>query len=423
VRQSSVWERACGLTRTVVEAVGYDDVAAAIVVSVRPKAKARHRCGRCGRRAPRYDRGEGRRRWRALDLGTTKVFLEAPAPRVRCRNHGVVVAGVPWARHGAGHTRDFDDLAAWLAVRTSKTAVCQLLRVAWRTVGAIVTRVNVDIEAKVDRLEGLRRIGIDEISYKRGHRYLIVVVDHDTGRLVWAGPGRNDAALNVFFDELGSERAAQLTHITADMADWIARVVARRAPNALRCADPFHVVAWGIDALDMERQRSWNAAAGRNRTPPARPQRNRSTGVAQHSKRARYALWKNPDDLTERQRHELDWIAKTDPRLWRAYLLKEGLRYVFAVRGDDAKQALRRWLAWARRSQLPAFLDLHRKITAHRHAIEATLEHSLSNALIESTNTKIRLLTRIAFGFHGHEPLVALALLALGSHPPRLPGR
>ena len=423
MRQSSVWERACGLTRTVVEAVGYDDVAAAIVVSVRPKAKARHRCGRCGRRAPRYDRGEGRRRWRALDLGTTKVFLEAPAPRVRCRNHGVVVAGVPWARHGAGHTRDFDDLAAWLAVRTSKTAVCQLLRVAWRTVGAIVTRVNVDIEAKVDRLEGLRRIGIDEISYKRGHRYLIVVVDHDTGRLVWAGPGRNDAALNVFFDELGSERAAQLTHITADMADWIARVVARRAPNALRCADPFHVVAWGIDALDMERQRSWNAAAGRNRTPPARPQRNRSTGVAQHSKRARYALWKNPDDLTERQRHELDWIAKTDPRLWRAYLLKEGLRYVFAVRGDDAKQALRRWLAWARRSQLPAFLDLHRKITAHRHAIEATLEHSLSNALIESTNTKIRLLTRIAFGFHGHEPLVALALLALGSHPPRLPGR
>jgi transposase len=189
VRQSSVWERACGLTRTVVEAVGYDDVAAAIVVSVRPKAKARHRCGRCGRRAPRYDRGEGRRRWRALDLGTTKVFLEAPAPRVRCRNHGVVVAGVPWARHGAGHTRDFDDLAAWLAVRTSKTAVCQLLRVAWRTVGAIVTRVNVDIEAKVDRLEGLRRIGIDEISYKRGHRYLIVVVDHDTGRLVWAGAG------------------------------------------------------------------------------------------------------------------------------------------------------------------------------------------------------------------------------------------
>ena len=100
-----------------------------------------------------------------MDLGTTKVFLEADAPRVRCRDHGVIVSAVPWARHGAGHTRDFDDLAAWLAVRASKSAVMELLRVAWRTVGSIVTRVNADIDASVDRLDGLRRIGIDEISY------------------------------------------------------------------------------------------------------------------------------------------------------------------------------------------------------------------------------------------------------------------
>ena len=100
----------------------------------------------------------------------------------------------------------------------------------WRggRVGSIITRVNNDIEATVDRLEGLRRIGIDEISYKRGHRYLIVVVDHDTGRLVWAGPGRSEAALNVFFDELGEERAGLITHVSADMADWIAKTVARR---------------------------------------------------------------------------------------------------------------------------------------------------------------------------------------------------
>jgi len=173
VRQSSVWERACGLTRSVVEDVSFEDASGAVVVSVRPNARARNRCGRCGRRSPRYDRGEGRRRWRALDLGTTKVFIEADASRVRCRAHGPTVIAVPWARHGAGHTRDFDDLAAWLAVRTSKSAVCELLRIAWRTVGSIVARVNADIDARVDRLDGLRRIGIDEISYKRGHRYLI----------------------------------------------------------------------------------------------------------------------------------------------------------------------------------------------------------------------------------------------------------
>ena len=423
MRNKRVWERACGLTATIVEKVDFDDDVDAIVVAVRPAAKARGRCGRCHRRAPRYDRGEGRRRWRALDLGTTKVFLEASAPRVRCREHGVTVAAVPWARHGAGHTRDFDVLAAWLAVRTSKSAVMELLRVAWRTVGSIVTRVNADIDAAIDRLEGLRRIGIDEISYKRGHRYLIVVVDHDSGRLVWAGPGRNDAALHVFFDELGPERCEQLTQVSADMADWIARVVAQRAPNAVRSADPFHVVAWAIDALDIERRRAWNQAKGRRATREVGRRHPRATGDAKHIAQARYALWKNPGDLTGRQRHQLDWIAKTDPRLWRAYLLKEGLRYVFAVKGDEGKAALDRWTSWARRSRIPAFVHLQRKIATHRNAIDAALDTGVSQGLIESTNTKIRLLTRIAFGFHGYQPLVALAMLALGSHPPRLPGR
>jgi transposase len=422
VQNNRVWQRACGLVRTVVEGVRYDDTADAIVVSVRPNAEARGRCGQCGRRSPGYDSGDGRRRWRALDAGTTAVFIEADAPRVQCSTHGQTVSQVPWARHGVGHTRDFDAMAAWLAVRTSKSATCQLLRVAWRTIGSIITRVNNDVEAVVDRLDGLRRIGIDEISYKRGHRYLIVVVDHDTGRLVWAGPGRSEAALDVFFDELGEQRAAEITHVSADMADWIAKTVARRAPNAIRCADPFHVVAWAIEALDIERRRAWNHAKGRKiKASPGR--RGRTTGDSRQIARSRYALWKNPDNLNTRQRQQLDWIAKTDPKLWRAYLLKEGLRYVFAVKGDEGKEALDQWLSWARRAQLESFIHLAKRITKHRDAIEANLEHGLSQGLIESTNTKIRLLTRIAFGFHDPEPLIALALLALGSHPPRLPGR
>ena len=311
MQNNRVWERACGLIRTVVEGVRFDDTATAIVVSVRPDARARSRCGRCGRRSPGYDAGDGRRRWRALDAGTTKVFIEADAPRVGCRTHGQTVAQVPWARHGVGHTRDFDAMAAWLAVRTSKSATCQLLGVAWRTIGSIITRVNNDVEATFDRLEGLRRIGIDEISYKRGHRYLIVVVDHDTGRLVWAGPGRSEAALNVFFDELGDERAGLITHVSADMADWIARVVTRRAPNAIRCADPFHVVAWAIEALDVERRQAWNQAAGRH-IPASPGRRGRTTGNSRQIARSRYALWKNPGDLNPRQRQPPPKFARVD---------------------------------------------------------------------------------------------------------------
>lgn len=423
MRTKIVWERACGLTRTVVESVDVDEAVGAIIVSARPNAKARNRCGRCGRRSPRFDRGDGRRRWRALDMGTIRVFVEADAPRVRCSDHGVTVVQVPWARHGAGHTRDFDDYTAWLAVHASKSAVVELLRIAWRTVGSIIERVNVDIDTNVDRLAGLKRIGIDEISYKRGHRFLTVVVDHDTGRLVWAAPGRDEATLHRFFDQLGDTGAAHITHVSADMASWIARVVAHRAPNAVRCADAFHVVAWAGDALDVERRRAWNTAAGRRKVDPSSGRRQDATGPARSVKRSRYALWKNPENLTPRQREQLDWIAKTDLRLWRAYLLKEGLRYVFAIKGEAGKEALDRWIAWARRSRLPAFVDLQRRIVKHRAAIDAALDSGLSNALVESTNTKIRLLTRIAFGFHGPEPLIALAMLALGGHAPDLPGR
>jgi transposase len=421
VRNSSVWRRAFGLTATVVDEVGFDERVDAVIVSVRPSAKVRRRCGRCGRRSPRYDRGEGRRRWRALDLGTTRVFIEAEAPRVRCRAHGPTVAQVPWARHGAGHTRDFDDQAAWLAVHVSKSAVVEVLRVAWRTVGAIVARVSGDIDARVDRLAGLRRIGIDEVSYKRGFSYLSVVVDHDSGRLVWAAPGRDDATVARFFDELGAERSEALTHVTADLAPWIRRVVEARAPQAVICADPFHVVAWAIEALDVERRRAWNDAPGRHHQKGSWT--NSAVGPARTIKRSRWALWKNPERLTVRQRHQLDWIAKTDPRLWRAYLLKEGLRYVFTVKGDDGEAALDRWILWARRSRLPAFIELQRRIVTHRAAIDAALHTGLSNALAEATNTKIRLLTRIAFGFHGPEPLIALAMLSLGGHTPPLPGR
>lgn len=354
-------------------------------------------------------------------MGTTRVFIEADAPRAACRDHGPTVARVPWARHSSGHTRDFDDHVAWLAVHVSKTAVVELMRIAWRTVGAIVSRVAADIDATVDRLEGLRRIGVDEISYKRGHHYLTVVVDHDTGRLVWVAPGRDEATLHRFFDDLGKDRAALLTDVSADMATWIARVVAKRAPRAVVSADPFHVVAWAIEALDVERRRAWNAAGGRRRTNTATGTHRVADGNAKAIKRARYALWKNPERLTEHQQHQLAWIAKTDPRLWEAYLLKEGLRYVFTVKGEEGKDALDRWRPWARHSGLPAFARLERRVTRHLAAIEATLDTDLSNGLIESTNTKIRLLTRIAFGFHGPEPLIALAMLSLGGHPPSLP--
>ena len=137
--------------------------------------------------------------------------------------------------------------------------------------------------------------------------------------------------------------------MSADAADWIADVVTQRCPGAVRCADPFHVVAWATEALDAERRRAWNDARALARSEPkwgrGRPANNtapRPGPKARKLKGARYALWKNPEDLTERQTAKLAWIAKTDTRLYRAYLLKEGLRHVFSVKGEEGKQALDR---------------------------------------------------------------------------------
>jgi transposase len=261
--------------------------------------------------------------------------------------------------------------------------------------------------------------GSTRSSYKRGHRHLIVVVDHDTGHLVWGRTGPQRRRLTRVL-----RRARPRTRRAAHPCfGRYGRLDRQRAANAIRSADPFHVVAWAIDALDIERRRAWNQAKGRHSTRNVGRPHSRATGDAKHIAQARYALWKNPGDLTGRQRHQLDWIAKTDPRLWRAYLLKEGLRYVFAVKGDEGKLALDQWTDWARRSRIPSFVHLQRKIATHRQAIDAALDTRLSQGLVESTDTKIRLLTRIAYGFHGHQPLVALAMLALGAHRPHLPGR
>jgi transposase len=144
-------------------------------------------------------------------------------------------------------------------------------------------------------------------------------------------------------------------------------------------------VAWATDALDVVRREAWNAASGRRRIDPLTGRPGVADGAARSIKRARYALWKNPENLSEHQAAKLAWIAKTDPRLHRAYLLKEGLRHVFAVKGQDGKDALDAWTSWARRCRMPAFVELQRKIVKHQAAIDATSDHGLSNGLIEST--------------------------------------
>ncbi len=311
VRQSSFWARTVGLRNTMIQRVEMTDGAdECIIVHVRPRRKAMSRCGICQKRCPQYDHGSGRRCWRSLDVGEKRLYIEADAPRVCCPHHGVVTAAVPWARHDVGHTLPFEQQIAWLACHCSKSAVAELMRIAWTTVGAIITRVVSVARAVSDPFAGLRRIGIDEVSYRRGQRYVTVVVNHDTGKVIYCAPGRDRATLDKFFSLVGPERCDEISLVSADAGSWIAEAVEAHCRNAKLCIDPFHVVSWGTDALDAVRRGVWNQA-----------RRSGQKAVAQEVKGARWALWRNPEDLTAAQEAKLADIARSNWPLYRAYLL------------------------------------------------------------------------------------------------------
>ena len=411
MRNKRVWARLLGLGKAVVEAV---EIAAdgAIVIAVRPRFSQRDRCPHCRRRCPGYDLGEGRRCWRALDLGTTFCFLEADAPRVECKQHGVVVAMVPWARHDSWFTTAFEDQVAWLAVNTSKKAICELMRISWRTVGRICERVMADQSKGRDLLAGVTRLGFDEISVRKGQRYLTVVVDHHSGRLIWAHAGRDRKTVEKFLDLLGKERCEQVKLVSCDDAEWITRPISEHCPNAVICLDPFHIVKAATDALDEIRREVWNEA-----------RRAGNKQIAAELKGARFALWKNPGHLTDRQKLKLASIQQINKRLYRAYLIAQQLRQIYRAKPQDALVLLEAWLKWARRSRLEPFRKLARRITEQRQRVEAAFMNGLSNARVEQINTQIRLIMRRGFGYHSEDAVIALAMLSLGGLCPPLPGR
>ena len=287
-----------------------------------------------------------------------------------------------------------------------KTAIARLCRVSWRTVGRACERV-VASELDPGRLDGLFRIGVDEISWRKHHKYLTLVVDHDRARVIWGAAGRDATTLDQFFDELGSQRASAIEAVSMDLGPaYLKSVTAEgHAPQALVCADPFHLVKLVGDALDEVRRDLWQQL---RRLPDDR--------YAKAFKGSRWALLKNPEDLTDTQAAQLATIKRSRGGIWRAYEMKEQFRAVFA--GDlepaEAIEALDRWITRALRSRLVPFAKAARTMRDRRGLIVNALEQGISNGRVEGLNTKVRLIIRRAYGFHSADAALALVMLACG---------
>jgi transposase len=453
MRVTAALSRLLRLSGVWVRAVSFDPDRVLVTVALR---RRRLHCPKCSYvTRHRESKQHHDSVWRHLDLGVWRLEVHARLRRLRCPEHGALVEGVPFARDGARFTRDFEDLVAWLATKTDTTATCRLVRIDWHTVGRIIKRVGDDL-LDGDRLSDLFEISVDEVAWRKAHRYLTLVGDHRRGCVVWGAEGKGQAAADEFFDALdpppadppahagrswepppalmvpfgpcptvpagegipgawlepGLEldpcliaRAGRLTAVSMDMTGGYAKSVRDHAPQATIVIDNYHVVQLATKALDEVRREHWNELRGAGQ-PDA----------AKQFKHDRWALLKNPDELTDRQATTLAAIQAGGGKVARAWAMKEMVRAIFApgLTVDAVGELLDRLLSRLSRCRLRPFIRLGRTIPKHRDGILAARRLKLSNARAEALNNRVKLIVRRAYGFHSAQAALALVHLSCG---------
>ena len=258
MRMTTLLKKLLGIQHLLV--TGFDIEDGVLVIEVRPSWRT-PRCSGCQRRRGHYDTLPPRR-WRHLDFGGARVALRYGLRRVSCRTCGVVAEAVPWCDvTTARFTTRFEEAVGFLVQRCDKTSVQEMFNVAWVTVGQIVERVR-HRHRPDDPLEGLMAIGVDELSYRKGHKYVTTVTDQLSGQIVWAAEGKNAATLQSFFDALGPERCAAIAVVTMDMSEAYITVVQQTVSAGADCLRPFSCAEAGQRGAGRDTARGMATPAG-----------------------------------------------------------------------------------------------------------------------------------------------------------------
>lgn len=360
------------------------------------------RCSICGNKCHRvHDRRQ--RRWRHLDFCGWKIHLEYSIRRVKCRHcRKTTTEAVPWAELDSGFTRVFEERCSYYAKHADQSFVSRTLRTTWRSVGRIVRSVvQRSLGPLESRLEGLRHIGIDELSYRKHHEYVTTVVDHERGIVVWTGKGKSAETLGAFFAALGPERAAKIKSVTIDMSAAYIKAVEEWVPAAELIFDRFHVQRLVQDALDQTRRDEVRGAETREERAAL--------------KGTRVPTQMNPWNLSEAHRQTLEELRAANTPLFTAYLLKETFAAILDARQVNvARWRLVKWMDDARESGLRHFVRVASTIERHIDGILAYVRTRFTNARTEGLNGKVRTITRRAFGFHDAHALMAMIHLCCG---------
>lgn len=377
-----------------------------IEVEVRPRKGSRPVCSGCGRPGPGYDT-LGPRRFAFVPLWALSVFLIYARRRVDCPRCGVKVEQVPWAEGKHRLTHAYAVFLARWARRLSWREVSLIFQTSWENVYRSVAWV-VEYGLQNRSLDDITAIGVDEVQFQKGHRYLTVVyqIDQDCRRLLWIGQDRTTKTLLRFFRMMGKERTAALRFVCSDMWRPYLKVIAKKASQALHILDRFHIVARLNQAIDEVRAAEAKELAAKGYEP-----------VLKHS---RWCFLKRAAHLTSKQSARLGDLLCYSLKTVRAYLLKESFQALWEYKSYHwAGVFLDSWLKRAMRSRLKPIKKVARTIRAHEHLILNwfAAKKEFSSGIVEGLNYRIKLTIRKAYGFKTLEAAEIALYHALGRLP------
>lgn len=378
-----------------------------IEVDIEPRSNSRAICSGCGQAGPGYDREQSARRFQFVPLWGMAVFFLYAMRRVDCRQCGVKVERVPWVEGKHQLTTTYQIFLARWAKLLSWKQVARAFRTSWDNVFRSVKAV-VAWGLAHRSLERIEAIGVDEVQWQKGHKYLTLVYQIDRGcrRLLWIGKERTAKTFLGFFRMLGSERSAEIRFVCSDMWKAFLKVIKKKAPHALHVLDRFHIMALMNKAIDKIR-------AGEAK-------RMKRDGYEPLLKHSRWWWLKRVWNLTKNQRVKLRKVLQYNLQTVRAYLLREEFHQFWEYRSVGwARRFLKRWTTRVQRSRLAPMKKVARTLRRHEELILNWFRAKglFSSGMVEGFNYNVKLTMRKAYGFRTYEAAEVALYHRLGELP------
>jgi transposase len=369
------------------------------------------RCPECDRRGKIVRIQNKGRKWKDLCVNGIKVIFIYRPKEIVCETHGRVQENIPWSDPFSRNTLRFEYALLYYCKQMTQKSVCEILKISSSTLSDILHRI-VTRERSNSKIRGLKFIGADEISYKKGHKYATIVYDLETSAVVWAGKGKGSETLETFLKEnLSQYQRDQVQIVCCDMGESYISAFKKNLPNAQLVLDRFHIVKALNEAMDEVRKDEWRRV---------------SKGDKKFYKGLRWMLFRSSANRSRKESTTIQELKKSNNRIYRAWLLKDEFEafWDYTYRGS-AEKYLKSWITRALKSRIEPMRRVANTLKKYSQEILAFIDTRITNAKAEGVNRIIKIVKNRASGFRTLEAFIDLIYLVIGNVdiPSRIPKR